>query len=366
MVDKDKIKEELEIEEVYKIVEDFSGEPMDTNFGLTCLTICHNKIEDLSSRKLYYYDNTKLFKCFTECSDTFDIFELIIKCFKIQKNEIIDLPQAITYLLNRLGKNFSSFSYNKKLLSEEDEVLMNLINSSMKEYNDEEQELKEYQTSIIDNLPLPRIIDWEEEGISYDTLKYYNIRFYTPSAQIIIPHYDINNRLVGIRGRLMIKEDADKYGKYMPLIASGVIYSHPLGFNFYGLNFNKKAVEKFKTIIIFEGEKSVLKYGSYFNNEENISVAVCGSSISNNQIKELIKLDINEVVIAFDRQYIEYKDEECIKWHKKINEIVCKIKDYIKVSVIFDTENKLNYKDSPIDQGRRVFIELYKNRKEVK
>ena len=44
----------------------------------TARTICHNHLGE-GSRKLYYYDNTKLFQCYTDCAGSFDIYELICK-----------------------------------------------------------------------------------------------------------------------------------------------------------------------------------------------------------------------------------------------------------------------------------------------
>ena len=35
---------------------------------------------------------------------------------------------------------------------------------------------------------------------------------------------------------------------------------------------------------------------------------------------------------------------------------------YVDVSVIWDMENLLGYKDSPTDLGRDIFLRLYKNR----
>ena len=109
-------------------------------------------------------------------------------------------------------------------------------------------------------------------------------------------------------------------------------------------------------------EKAIKKTGILSYLDKNISVAVCGSSLSSAQVKELLSLDVREIVIAFDRQYKEYKDEECMKWHDKINKIVWKYKDYVKMSVIFDEDHLLGYKDSPTDRGKEVFEKLYKNR----
>ena len=38
---------------------------------------------------------------------------------------------------------------------------------------------------------------------------------------------------------------------------------------------------------------------------------------------------------------------------------------YVDVSVIWDTENLLGYKDSPTDLGKEIFLRLYKNRTRI-
>ena len=85
---KDEIKEKLTIEDVFELVNALGGEPI-WDKGRTSFiskTICHNHIGE-GSHKLYYYSNTKLFHCYTDCSPaTFDIFELVKKVKSIAAN----------------------------------------------------------------------------------------------------------------------------------------------------------------------------------------------------------------------------------------------------------------------------------------
>jgi len=48
----------------------------------------------------------------------------------------------------------------------------------------------------------------------------------------------------------------------------------------YNFNNSRCIIPKIKKAIVFEGEKSCLKYQSYFGIENDISVACCGSSFS--------------------------------------------------------------------------------------
>ena len=70
---------------------------------------------------------------------------------------------------------------------------------------------------------------------------------------------------------------------------------------------------------MFEGEKSCILYPSYFGIENDISVACCGSNLSNYQVQLLLNLGVDEIIIAFDKQFKEIRDDEWVRVDKKIN-----------------------------------------------
>ena len=90
---KDEIKEQLELENVFDLIVELGGEPEYADSGIICQTICHNHPGE-GSRKLYYYSNSHLFRCYTHCDDTFDIFELVIKAINTI-NDFIGLKEEI-------------------------------------------------------------------------------------------------------------------------------------------------------------------------------------------------------------------------------------------------------------------------------
>ena len=100
--------------------------------------------------------------------------------------------------------------------------------------------------------------------------------------------------------------------------------------------------------------------------KENNSVAVCGSNLSYEQVKMLISLGVEEIVFAFDKQY-ENKQEELL-WRIKIMKLAYRIPSNVKVSVIWDSlENGLlDYKDSPTDKGKEIYLELFNDRIDFK
>ena len=46
---------------------------------LICPTICHNPLHNAESMKLYWYQNNKIFRCYTECNEAMSIFTLYKK-----------------------------------------------------------------------------------------------------------------------------------------------------------------------------------------------------------------------------------------------------------------------------------------------
>ena len=222
-------------------------------------------------------------------------------------------------------------------------------------------ELHIYDKKILKYLPHPRIIEWEQEGIKDEISYQYGICYDPHSNGIVIPHFDKEGQLIGIRERTLIKE-LEKNGKYKPAILNGVMYNHPLGFNLYNLNNSKDNIKNLQKVFVFESEKSCLKYASYFGIENDLSVAICGNSISNYQISLLKDLNVQEIIIALDKQYKAIGDEEWKRWTNKFYQIHNKYGKYFQISYMFDFDKYLDYKDSPIDEGKDVFISLYQNR----
>ena len=214
-----------------------------------------------------------------------------------------------------------------------------------------------------DNIKLMK--EWVNENISEDALRKFNIRFDVKGNRMIIPHMNQDGQCVGIRVRNFNPKDVER-GNYMPLFYDDNCFSHALGSSLYGLNISKDNIKKYKKCIVFESEKSVLKYESLYP-DRNISVSICGSSFSNQQKKILLDLGVQEIVLALDRQYENEDSEEGRDWKNKIIKNLKGLTDYCKVSYIWDVdENRLlEYKDSPIDKGKEVFEKLLKNRIQI-
>lgn len=353
----EEIKNELSIEQVSDLLASLGGDPFVKGEVIISRTICHAG----ESHKLYYYNNTKLFKCFTNCGDeAFDIYDLVRKEKKTEGIEMT-LPQATYYIINFFNLVIENNVIDDNSL-EDWKIFKKYEEHNIKEEKEEKIiEFKYYDDSILKYLPTPRILPWEREGITKEVLQHCGICYNPVSQGIVIPHFNKEGLLLGIRERTLIKEEENN-GKYKPAILNYKMYNHPLGFNLYNLNNSKNNISDFKKVIIFEGEKSCLLYQSYFGISADISVAVCGSSLTNYQVNLLMELGIDEICIAFDKQFQEIGDEEWKKWKEKLTNINNKYSSMIKVSFLFDKWNLLGYKDSPIDKGPNIFQELFKRR----
>lgn len=360
--DKDKIKAELTIEQVFDFCANMGGEPKMDQSGefFIMRTICHNPIGE-GSHKLYYYNSTHLFYCYTSCG-SFDIFQLYINTQKVA-GVMLDLPQAVERiaaffnLAPEIEKNFNdgeSFA-DWKILQNYDKI-QSVQNSNRK------VELTFYNEKILENYPFVRYRDWEKEGITSQVMRAKEIRFDPAGEAMLIPHYNIEGKLVGIRSRTIVKEE-EAYGKYRPSVLNGKMYNHPLGFNLYNLNWTKNNIAAAKMAIVYEGEKSALKSAAYFGQENDISVAVCGSTLTAYQVNLLLSLGVTEIVIAFDKQWKERGDDEFKHWTKKLTELYNKYGSKVEITFVFDKEGThLGYKESPIDRGPDVFLKLFKER----
>ena len=361
--DKDAIKEELTIEQVEQFLADHGGDPVKRIGCLVSRTICHNPATSDASHKLYYYENTRLFKCYTECEDItgFDIFDLTRKIMKINSGVEISLYDAQLYIINYFSLDIVN-NFSKKSEELSDFVYFNKLERAVQEKSQQKKvELKIFDEKILQHLPKKYIIPWGKDGILPEVIDNRGIRFDPYSWGIVIPHHDINNHLIGIRERTLIKEN-ELNGKYMPAIINGKMYNHPLGFNLYNINNSKDNIKNMGIAIVGEGEKFCLGYASYFGLENDITVACCGSNLTTYQFELLMSLGVQEIVIAFDKQFQEIGDKEWVRWTKKLTEINNKYGKYVKISYMFDTKNILGYKESPIDAGKEIFIKMFNNR----
>lgn len=109
-------------------------------------------------------------------------------------------------------------------------------------------------------------------------------------------------------------------------------------------------------------EKSCMKLQALYGHDNDISVAVCGSAVSSYHIALLQELGVTEIIIAFDRQFVEIGDDEFKRLKNKLIHINKRYGTKVRISAIFDKNMILPYKDAPIDQGAQIFEKLLNER----
>lgn len=364
--DKTKIREQLTIDNYFELLSEFNGNPSWAGENIISDTICHNRPGE-GSHKLYFYANSSLFICYTGgCEEsTFDVFQLVQKVSRLQWNEEYDLNDSVRFIAQRFGIAGTEEDGSEIETSEEWKILSKY--DRIKEIINKEEKteitLNDYDDIILSRFNYECLIrPWYDDGISTEVMEKAKIGFYPGGSQITIPHYDVNNRFIGLRGRSLIKEEAELYGKYRPIRVNNQLYNHPLGFNLYGLNWNKENIKTLKKAIILESEKSVLQYATMFGWDNNITVACCGSNISNYQIQLLLENGAEEIIVAMDRQFQELGDSEFKKLTKHLEKLNEKYGEYVKLSFIFDKNMITKYKSSPTDESKEKFLKLFKER----
>lgn len=347
MINLKNLRNSLTPDRIIEILKSIGGtEYRDTNDALIFKTICHNVVEDDGSFKLYYYKKNKMFHCFTHCGENFDIFELIEKRYQLLKKDY-DFFKDIVLLVIGDSDYKEDFQHNSTYQSSYNKYKTNKTQVNL-------NHIDPNILKVFSNYYAP---EWLEDGISKQTMDIFNIKYSIPLNKIIIPHYDKDNYLIGIRGRALNEEDLI-IGKYIPIQLGDIIYSHPLGYNLYGLNMNKDNIRKKKMAFIFEAEKSSLQYETMFGRENNIAVAACGSNISKYQFDLLNKAGAERIIICFDNEGKNWKEKE--KYREKLISLCKKNSKNCLMGYLWDFHRRLGLQDSPTDRGKEVFEQLYK------
>lgn len=187
-----------------------------------------------------------------------------------------------------------------------------------------------------------KLIVWEREGISRGSLDKFQVYYDSFSNRLVYPIRNLNGKIVNIGGRTLDPQWKEKkLRKYTYLSGWGVMDV------IYGLFDNFEEITKKREIILFEGCKSVLLANSWgiYN-----TGALLTSHLNTYQMKILAKLGAR-VVFALDKE-VRIRDDHNIE----------KLKQYTNVEYLWDREDLLSEKDSPVDKGCEVFKRLYEQR----
>ena len=324
---------------------------------LICPTICHNPLHEAESMKLYWYQNNKIFRCYTECNEAMSIFTLYKKFIAQNEDRDITDEEAEDYVKHCL----------KQVIKVNQQKVSGItLDREKYKFTKNIPVLDEYSPNILSYFTHYYHPLWLRDGITKESMDHFQIGFSIAQNKIIIPHFDINGRLVGIRARTIDPQEAEEFGKYRPVQIGNTIYTHQLQFNLYGIYEHQISIQHRRSAIIVEGEKSVLLDDGYYGELSN-TVACCGSTFNKYHISLLTNvLGANEIIVALDKEYDDYRSDKAKKYKEKIEGMCRKYLNQANFSYIWDKENLLREKDSPFDRGKEVFEYLYKHRIKVK
>ena len=330
---------------------------------------CHHSTPHDGGYNLAFNPNSTSFMCFSQCSCSYSLLSLVKK-----HKELVD-GKCSTWSAMKFICDQVNIPFNFK--EEVKQVNTNIYkwqNSLLKYTKNKNKniELRVYNKKILNYFPKIYHTDWIDYGISEEVLDKYNIGWYNYKQQITIPCYRQNGDLIGIRVRNMNPEIDIKY---IPLqLLDGTEFNFPTNEVFYGENFNWTNVQRTKSVILVESEKTVMKYESWYGAKNNICLGLYGSVLSNAKLKKLLSWNCETFYICLDSDFesIEYSnnDEKITsyeKFEKKVMNIYNKLKPYAKsVYVIYNNLGFENcYKYSITDYTREQFEKIWNNKEKI-
>lgn len=350
-MDYKEIIDNLKIESVIELMKRLGADRYKDEEGQIIFpTICHNIDASEASMKLYFYKDTKLFVCFTSC-EKMSIFKFLKQYYETRGIEYDWVSDIYNVVLD-----CSNFNPTNGFLAPRRVSLRDKYGQERKE-----MQLPEFSAGVLDTFIKRYPPEWTNDGISREAMDKFGIKYSISQNKIIIPHRDIDGRLIGIRGRALNDWEIENVGKYMPVKVEQTWYKHPLSMNLYGLYENKANIKKYRVCYVFESEKAVMQFESF--NSPHCAVAVCGSQFNKYQLNLLVKhCQPQEIIICFDNE----EEEGSTRYFDKLYNTCKKYTQYCQFSFVYDRQGLLGMKESPSDRGEDVFTKLIEKRVRVR
>jgi len=293
-----------------------------------------------TSTTIYNNENLNVVAYTRNIADNFGASDLIsLVCF-VKK---MYFSHALKWLCNLIGLDY--YHSTEEELPESIRWTRMLLKMQSHSDDDDEESttLKPIDEHILSYYYQKPIIQWiQHESIFADTQVEFEIGFDLRSERITIPIRDEIGNLVGVKGRLYLREPSDRLPKYLYLeqCAKSKIL--------YGLHKTYEFIKQDGFVVVCESEKGVLQLWSHgYKN----AVSVGGHKFSKFQVEKITRLNV-DVVVAFDKGITEPDIlQECAKFL-----------DCIEVYYLMDKGDLLEEKESPMDDFDK-FQTLMENNK---
>ena len=190
----------------------------------------------------------------------------------------------------------------------------------------------------------------------------YQIRYYERCNQTVIPCFDEEARLIGVRVRNW-DEDRVAEAKYMPLITlDGTCYKFNTNQVFYGINYNRPMIEQTGEVWLGESEKFVLKLDGWYG-EKSCALGMYGHQLGLQRRNQLLKMGVKHVIYVPDNDWIGKDDEAFNTWCKSVRSLCDLFKGFCDVDIVWDDSGELlGPKDNATDKDRATQEKLFNNR----
>lgn len=355
------LKEQLTIEDIEQVIE--ALEIPITHRGHKIFSLkggCHCLDCSQSDSNLKFYVDTQTFTCFShECLVGGDIIELVLARKRLTKPNY-KFMDAIKFIVQNSNISIEKITSNSTNFNREYNM-MQFINKYIK-HDISTQETTIFNENILNFLDDIYPDSWVDEGISYDTMEEFELKYYPRLCQICIPVRNEDGNLVGIHCRNQLPELVE-HQKYIPLrLLDETQYNFPSNGVLYGLYNNMEAIVKSKKVIIVESPKSVMQLHTMGINN---AVGIFGLNLGEYRSRLLLDLGIEEAIIAIDKDYTDLDTPEFKQFEKNVYRLSKALRGHCVVSVMYDDDGLLDMHDSPSDKGKEIWDKLYEERIEL-
>lgn len=365
MVNVKQLKQSLTSKQIITILQNLGSDVYQQHDNeIIFYSCCHHVVCKDHKPKLYYYIDTHSFFCYS-CSSAFDIYSLIETRWHLLNQDCV-FADVVNYIINLLGLNYNKFTTDT--IIKKTEFSWKTMLEKYDRFGEINPILEVWDRNILRLFDQQYPVEWINEGISVQAMQQFQICYYTLYNQTVIPCFDENNKLIGIRVRNWEPERIKK-AKYDSLVTitnyreknakKGTDFRFNTSKVLYGLNLNKYAIEHRKIVILAESEKAVLKSTTWYGHN-SITVAMFGSSLGEYRKRMLLNYKIDEIIIAPDYDYNDQESYE--KWKKKQLKLGYLFKNFCTVSIIINLENIVSYKNNAFDVNQEQFEFLLNKR----